>query len=279
MRTGFTSPLRPSLRLALDGITHPRWSLGTALCTLVREGMPHFENYGPARGATLFSSTATIDTLRDALCWNDLEEVRAKWKGRLVIKGVLAREDVRIARETGADGIVVSNHGGRQLDGVVTSLQVLPELASEAGTMAVLFDGGVRRVPMSSRRWGSARISCSSAGRFSTRRRSPARPASATPSICCARKSSAISPCSDDGLLRAQILRRQDRRRRNRADSLAIRVIVLSRCVSAPEIRAAAMRCRTGAPPSQRWRSCIDMLRQQPWERMGPKRQAFPEAI
>jgi L-lactate dehydrogenase (cytochrome) len=145
MRTGFTSPLRPSLRLALDGITHPRWSLGTALRTLVRQGMPHFENYGPARGAPLFSSTATIDTLRDALCWKDLEEVRAKWKGRLVIKGVLAREDVRIARETGADGIVVSNHGGRQLDGVVTSLQVLPELASEAGTMAVLFDGGVRR--------------------------------------------------------------------------------------------------------------------------------------
>jgi len=145
MRTGFTSPLRPSLRLAFDGLTHPRWLIGTAFRTLMREGMPHFENYGPTRGAPIFSTTATIDTLRDALNWKDLEEVRARWKGRLVLKGLLAKEDVRIARDSGVDGIVVSNHGGRQLDGVVASLQMLPELAAEAGTMAVLFDGGIRR--------------------------------------------------------------------------------------------------------------------------------------
>jgi L-lactate dehydrogenase (cytochrome) len=145
MRTGYTSPLRPSLRLAYDGITHPRWLFGTALRTLMREGMPHFENYGPTRGAPVFSSTATIDTVRDALCWKDLEEIRAQWKGKLVIKGVLAKEDARIARESGADAIVVSNHGGRQLDGVIASLHVLPELAAEAGNMTVLFDSGVRR--------------------------------------------------------------------------------------------------------------------------------------
>ncbi len=145
MRTGFTSPVRPSLRLARDGLTHPRWLIGTALRTLMREGMPHFENYGPTRGAPVFSTTATIDTVRDALCWKDIEEIRSIWKGQLVIKGVLAREDVRIARGSGADAIVVSNHGGRQLDGVVASLQVLPELAAEAGTMTVLFDSGVRR--------------------------------------------------------------------------------------------------------------------------------------
>lgn len=145
MRNGFTSPLRPTLRLALDGVTHPRWLLGTAFRTLMREGMPYFENYGATRGAPVLSSRATIDTIRDALCWQDLEAIRAQWNGSLVIKGVLARDDVRVARESGADAIVVSNHGGRQLDGVVASLQVLPELAAEAGEMTVLFDSGVRR--------------------------------------------------------------------------------------------------------------------------------------
>ena len=145
MRNGYSSPLRPSMRLALDGITHPRWLLGTALRTWMRDGMPYFENYGALRGAPVFSSTATIDLKRDLLCWQDLEAIRAQWKGRMIIKGVLAKEDVRIARESGADGIVVSNHGGRQLDGVVASLQVLPELAAAAGNMTVLFDSGVRR--------------------------------------------------------------------------------------------------------------------------------------
>ena len=145
MRNGFTSPLRPSLRLVRDGLLHPRWLFATALRTLLREGMPHFENYGPTRGASILSSSATIDTVRDLLCWKDIEDVRRQWKGKLVIKGVLAREDARIARESGADGIVVSNHGGRQLDGVMASLQALPAVAAEAKTMAVLFDGGVRR--------------------------------------------------------------------------------------------------------------------------------------
>lgn len=145
MRTGFTSPLRPSLRLMFDGVSHPRWLLGTAFRTLMREGMPHFENYGPQRGAPLLTSKGTIDVVRDGHSWKDFEDVRRLWKGKLIIKGVLAPEDARMAREAGADGIVVSNHGARQIDGIMTSLQALPEVVAEAGKITVMFDGGVRR--------------------------------------------------------------------------------------------------------------------------------------
>jgi L-lactate dehydrogenase (cytochrome) len=71
--------------------------------------------------------------------------MRRIWKGKLVIKGVLAREDVRIARESGADGILVSNHGGRQLDGTIAPLRALPGAVAEAGDMAIMMDSGVRR--------------------------------------------------------------------------------------------------------------------------------------
>lgn len=145
IRNGFSLPLRPTPSLMWDGMMHPRWLIGTALRTLLREGMPHFENYGPKRGAPVFSSNGTIETRRDALNWKDLEALRAQWKGKLVLKGLLVGADVRIARENGMDGIVVSNHGGRQLDGAVASLRMLPALAAEAGGMTVLFDGGVRR--------------------------------------------------------------------------------------------------------------------------------------
>jgi L-lactate dehydrogenase (cytochrome) len=82
---------------------------------------------------------------RDKLCWQHLELIRSLWKGRLVVKGILDRGDARIARESGADGIIVSNHGGRQLDGAVAALRVLPGIAAQAGGMTVMMDSGVRR--------------------------------------------------------------------------------------------------------------------------------------
>jgi L-lactate dehydrogenase (cytochrome) len=72
--------------------------------------------------------------------------IRRRWKGKLLIKGVLDREDARIARESGLDGVMVSNHGGRQLDGAAAPLRVLPGIVEEArGKMAVTYDSGVRR--------------------------------------------------------------------------------------------------------------------------------------
>ena len=71
--------------------------------------------------------------------------MRRLWKGRLVLKGVLNKEDARIARESGVDGVIVSNHGGRQLDGSVAPLRVLPGVVAEAGKMTVMMDSGIRR--------------------------------------------------------------------------------------------------------------------------------------
>jgi L-lactate dehydrogenase (cytochrome) len=146
VRAGFSTPLRPSLRLAWDGLTHPRWLFGTALRTLARHGMPHFENSFRERGAPILSRNVERDfTKRDHLDWKHLEQIRAQWKGKLVVKGILGAADARIARESGVDGIVVSNHGGRQLESTVSPLRVLPAIAAEAGGMTVMMDSGVRR--------------------------------------------------------------------------------------------------------------------------------------
>jgi L-lactate dehydrogenase (cytochrome) len=82
---------------------------------------------------------------RDGLAWEHVELMRKMWKGKLVLKGVLSPQDVRIARESGVDGILVSNHGGRQLDYSVAPLRVLPAAVAEAGNMTIMMDGGVRR--------------------------------------------------------------------------------------------------------------------------------------
>jgi L-lactate dehydrogenase (cytochrome) len=114
------------------------------LRTLWRHGMPHFENMG--RRVPLISRTEERERgVRDKLSWQHLELIRRLWKGRLVLKGILDQEDARIARESGVDGIIVSNHGGRQLDGAVAPLRVLPGIAAQAGGMTVMMDGGVRR--------------------------------------------------------------------------------------------------------------------------------------
>ena len=144
VRSGFRTPLRPSLRLAWDGIIRPRWLFGMFLRTLWLHGMPHFENMG--RRVPLISRNEEREVgRRDKLSWKHLELRRRLWKGRLVVKGILDSDDARIARESGVDGIIVSNHGGRQLDGAVAPLRVLPGIAAQAGGMTVMMDSGVRR--------------------------------------------------------------------------------------------------------------------------------------
>jgi L-lactate dehydrogenase (cytochrome) len=146
VRNGFSLPLRPTPKLAWDGLSHPRWLFGTALRTLVSDGMPHFQNLDANAGAPVLSPDAMRDYgRRDALCWADIEWIRNRWKGRLVVKGVLAAEDARLGRKVGLDGLIVSNHGGRQLDGAIASIRALPEVVAEAGEMTVMLDSGVRR--------------------------------------------------------------------------------------------------------------------------------------
>ena len=146
IRTGFSTPLRPSLRLAWDGMTHPRWLFGTLLRTLLRHGMPHFENNYARRGAPIISPNVLRDySDRGHLNWEHFRLIRRLWKGPLVIKGILDKADAVAARDAGADGIIVSNHGGRQLDGAVAALRVLPGIAAACPQIPVMMDGGVRR--------------------------------------------------------------------------------------------------------------------------------------
>ncbi|RQS71196.1 alpha-hydroxy-acid oxidizing protein [Burkholderia sp. Bp8963] len=147
VRTGFSLPLRPSLRLAMDGISHPRWLLGTFARTLINHGMPHFENSFATRGAPMLSASAVRDTTgRDHLSWSDIASTRQRWSGNLVIKGILHADDARRALAIGSDGIIVSNHGGRQLDGAVEPLAVLPQICDAVGDKTVvMMDSGIRR--------------------------------------------------------------------------------------------------------------------------------------
>ncbi|MDB5945537.1 MAG: putative bifunctional protein : L-lactate dehydrogenase [Ramlibacter sp.] len=145
-RAGFSTPLRPNLRLAWDGMARPRWLLGTALRTLVMHGMPHFENATAIRGAPILSRNAARDFgARDHLTWEHLRLIRRRWKGRLLLKGVLSVDDARLARDCGVEGLIVSNHGGRQLDGTVSPLHVLPAIVAAVGDLPVLMDSGIRR--------------------------------------------------------------------------------------------------------------------------------------
>jgi L-lactate dehydrogenase (cytochrome) len=146
VRAGFSTPLRPSARLAWQGLTRPRWLFGTALRTVLQHGIPHFENSFATRGAPIIARDIDRDfAKKDHLNWEHLALIRKRWQGRLVVKGLMSAQDAIIAREGGVDALIVSNHGGRQLDHTVAPLRVLPGIAAVAGDMPVMMDSGIRR--------------------------------------------------------------------------------------------------------------------------------------
>ena len=146
VRNGFSLPLSITPRTALDSALHPHWLLGVIARTFHHHGAPHFENMDAEQGPPLLSRTAMRNMRdRDGLAWTHVEAIRRRWQGTLIIKGLLSAADARRARELGCDGIVVSSHGGRQLDHAVAPLRVLPEMVAAAGDMAVIIDGGIRR--------------------------------------------------------------------------------------------------------------------------------------
>lgn len=123
-------------------LVHPRWLARF----LLDGGLPDMPNIvSPERGVLRVRDAHTA-MKREAFTWNDMQWIRALWKGPIVIKGVLTAEDARRSLDYGAAAMVVSNHGGRQLDGVPASLQVLPEIVEQVGDKAeVLMDSGIRR--------------------------------------------------------------------------------------------------------------------------------------
>ncbi|MFU2317581.1 alpha-hydroxy acid oxidase [Rahnella sp. PCH160] len=145
-KRNYRRPMKLSLSSLVDVTLHPGW----VWRTLKPAGMPGFGNLKPyvpadkqrgAGGASYFSEQ--MDT---CLNWETLAWIRSQWQGVLLIKGILAPADAQRALDTGADGIVLSNHGGRQLDGSVSAMEVLPEIRQLCGANAtILIDSGFRR--------------------------------------------------------------------------------------------------------------------------------------
>ena len=142
----FSAPGRPTVRAALDTLRHPIWLYNM----LVRHGIPRFRNVEsflpPGKASALGGSTVLPGLFEATISWDDIAWIRQFWRGKLLIKGVLAAADAERALALGCDGIVLSNHGGRQLDYCVAALEVLPEVvAAVRGRLPVVIDGGFRR--------------------------------------------------------------------------------------------------------------------------------------
>ena len=134
--------LLPKLKYIPGFLAHPRWLarylLSSKMKTLPNVILPDGRHFA------LTDVAKALET--SVVTWSDLKWIRAAWKGPIAIKGVLTSDDARRARDEGADAVVVSNHGGRQLDHVATGLEALPEVvAAVGGEVEVLMDGGIRR--------------------------------------------------------------------------------------------------------------------------------------
>ncbi|MDC9526805.1 FMN-dependent L-lactate dehydrogenase LldD [Pseudoalteromonas sp. Angola-30] len=143
MHSGMSGPFAASKRI-LQAMTHPRWAMDVGLM-----GKPHdLGNISAYRN----EKTSLVDYIGwlgnnfdPSISWKDLEWIRDFWDGPMIIKGILDEEDARDAVRFGADGIVVSNHGGRQLDGVMSSVRALPKIADAVkGDIKILVDSGIR---------------------------------------------------------------------------------------------------------------------------------------
>ena len=143
VRNGLSAPPKPTLRNLMNLVQKPAWCLGM-LGTKRRQ----FGNIvGHVKGVKDMSSLAdwTVSQFDASLSWDDVKEIRKQWGGKVIIKGILDAEDARAAVNVGADAIVVSNHGGRQLDGALSAIKALPAIVDAVDDKAeVWMDGGIR---------------------------------------------------------------------------------------------------------------------------------------
>jgi L-lactate dehydrogenase (cytochrome) len=143
IRNGMTVPPEIKLSNLIDIATKPAWAL-----SILRGKRKTFGNLaGHVRGMEDVNSLAawTASQFDPTLNWKDVEWIRSLWPGKLILKGILDAEDARLAAKSGAAAIVVSNHGGRQLDGAPSSISMLPRIVEAVGSeIEVMFDGGIR---------------------------------------------------------------------------------------------------------------------------------------
>ena len=146
-RNGFTTPLKLNMRNLIDGALHPRWSVDVFLRTLLDSGVPRYQNVSRDGNERIIDSkVAEFQERREEVNWEDFRWLREFWPRKLFIKGVVRGDDAAKAQQLGADGVFISNHGGRQLDGIISPLEAIPEIRAATGdNFMVMADGGFRR--------------------------------------------------------------------------------------------------------------------------------------
>jgi (S)-mandelate dehydrogenase len=140
------APMKLNLPNMLDVLAHPSWLWRV----MIPGGGPKFENLKeflpPGVQSAMVGARFMATQFNTRLGWEDMERIRGRWKGKLVVKGILCVEDAKRAADVGVDGIVLTNHGGRQLDSCVSGVELLPAVSAEVGNrLTVLVDGGFRR--------------------------------------------------------------------------------------------------------------------------------------
>lgn len=143
LKNGLTAPPRPTLANIVNLMTKPRWVLGMAGTKrhTFRNLVGHVKGVSDMRSLSAW----TNEQFDPRLSWADIAWVKERWGGKLILKGIMDVEDARLAAQAGADAIVVSNHGGRQLDGAPSSIHALPAIVAEVGGQTeVWMDGGIR---------------------------------------------------------------------------------------------------------------------------------------
>jgi L-lactate dehydrogenase (cytochrome) len=143
IRNGLSAPPKPTLANLINLATKPRWCLG--MLGTKRRTFGNIVGHAKGVGDLSSLSSWTAEQFDPALSWDDVARIKDRWGGKLILKGILDPEDAELAARTGADALIVSNHGGRQLDGAVSSIAALPGIVEQVGgRMEVLMDGGIR---------------------------------------------------------------------------------------------------------------------------------------
>ncbi|MFM9886722.1 MAG: alpha-hydroxy acid oxidase [Burkholderiales bacterium] len=147
LRNGFSLPLEIGPGLLFQGLTHPRWSASVFARTVMKYGIPRLENTDRGDRPTILKQTEKdVRGRRDSVDWDFIRYMRDQWKKPLLVKGILHPADAELAVRHGLDGVVLSNHGGRQLDSAVSPIEVLPEIRAAVGKkLKLVVDSGIRR--------------------------------------------------------------------------------------------------------------------------------------
>jgi len=147
LRNGFTLPFKFTSRSTADVLMHPRWLFGVIARYLLTTGMPRYENYpGSIRTKMTAQPMGYSMPKNDSLTWEDLRALREMWPGTLIAKGILDARDAVLAADCGADGVVLSNHGGILVDSAIAPIDVLAETVDAVGKrIPVFIDSGYRR--------------------------------------------------------------------------------------------------------------------------------------